>query len=178
MKALPHNDSHETCPPCAHVRWIQVVAAFDTGGGRSVIRLLRGREPFDAHVCRGGMPRTAARALLLRAVAKNGNLGITALSGAAIHQTIRRRADRAGVRPRSSRQVGRALSPVYLVDADALAKAADGIGCRSVEADVSDCSPKHCWKGEGAALAVGGTDGALGTIYGAPRIAPVVPLNL
>lgn len=32
----------------------------------------------------------------VRAVAKNGNLGATTLSGAAIHQTIRRRAAHAG----------------------------------------------------------------------------------
>ncbi|OZF53102.1 site-specific integrase [Rhodococcus sp. 14-2470-1a] len=97
VKALPYTDSHETCPPCAYVRWIQVVAAFDAGGRPSVIRLLRKQEPFTGHVCRRGVPRrTAARAPLFRAIAKNGNLGATALSGAAIHQTIRRRAEQAG----------------------------------------------------------------------------------
>ncbi|MFY2790277.1 tyrosine-type recombinase/integrase [Rhodococcus sp. MALMAid1271] len=78
---------------------MQVVAAFDVGGRPSVIRLLRKREPFDAHVCRGGVPRTAAREPLLRAIAKNGNLGDTALSVASIHQTIRRRATQAGFDP-------------------------------------------------------------------------------
>ncbi|KAA0922073.1 integrase [Rhodococcus sp. 06-470-2] len=96
VKALPYTESHQTCPPCAYVRWAQVIAAFDAGGRPSVIRLLRKRDPFDGHVCRGGVPRTAARVPLLRAVAKNGNLGSTALSGAAIHQTIRRRAEHAG----------------------------------------------------------------------------------
>lgn len=38
MRALPYTKSHETCPPCAHVRWIQVVAAFDNGGRPFVIR--------------------------------------------------------------------------------------------------------------------------------------------
>ncbi|MBY6313515.1 MULTISPECIES: site-specific integrase [Nocardiaceae] len=95
VRALPATDSHTTCPPCAYVRWVQVVSAFDAGGRLSVIRLLRGRDPFDEHVCRGGVPRTAARAPLFRAIAKNGNLGITPLSGAAIHKTIRRRAERA-----------------------------------------------------------------------------------
>ncbi|MEW1934550.1 integrase [Rhodococcus sp. NPDC079359] len=96
VKALPYTNSHETCPPCAYVRWAQVVAAFDVGGRPSVIRLLRKQEPFDQHVCREGVPRTAARSPLLRAIAKNGNLGTTALSGAAIHKTIRRRAAHAG----------------------------------------------------------------------------------
>lgn len=106
VKALPYSESHETCPPCAYVRWVQVVAAFDAGGRSSVIRLLRNPEPFDAHVCRGGVPRTAARAPLLRAVAKNGNLSATALSGAAIHQTIRRRAERAGYDPTALTKLG------------------------------------------------------------------------
>lgn len=96
VKALPYTESHKTCSPCAYVRWVQVVAAFDTGGRPSVIRLLRKREPFTGHVCRGGVSRTANRAPLFRAIAKNGNLGTTALSGAAIHQTIRRRAQHAG----------------------------------------------------------------------------------
>ena len=59
-----------------------------------MIRLLRKPELFDAHVCRGGVPCTAAWAPLLRPIATNGNLGDTALSGAAIHQTIRRAAPR------------------------------------------------------------------------------------
>ncbi|CCQ18155.1 Phage integrase family protein [Rhodococcus sp. AW25M09] len=99
VKALPYTDSHETCPPCAYIRWIQLVAAFDVGGRPSVIRLLRKQAPFDAHVCRGGVPRTAARAPIFRAIAKNGNLSTTALSGAAIHQCIRRRAQQAGYDP-------------------------------------------------------------------------------
>lgn len=106
MKALPYTDSHDTCPPCAYVRWAQVVAVFDAGGRPSVIRLLRKREPFIEHVCRGGVPRTAARAPLFRAIAKNGNLGATALSGAAIHQTIRRRAEHAGYDPTALAKLG------------------------------------------------------------------------
>jgi integrase len=106
VKALPYTDSHATCPPCAYVLWAQVVAAFDAGGRPSVIRLLRKRELFDAHVCRGGVPRTAARAPLFRAIAKNGNLGSTPLSGAAIHQTIRRRAEHAGFDPTALAKLG------------------------------------------------------------------------
>lgn len=96
VRALPTTESHVTCPPCAYVRWVHVASAFDAGGRPSVIRLLRGREGFDQHVCRGGVPRVAARVPLFRAIAKNGNLGTTPLSGAAIHAVIRRRADRAG----------------------------------------------------------------------------------
>ncbi|MDV7198597.1 site-specific integrase [Rhodococcus kroppenstedtii] len=96
VRALPATESHATCPPCAYVRWVQVVSAFDGGGRPSVIRLLRSRETFDKHVCRGGVPRTTARAPLFRSISRNGNLGATPLSGAAIHKTIRRRGQRAG----------------------------------------------------------------------------------
>ncbi|WP_371129022.1 hypothetical protein [Rhodococcoides fascians] len=57
VKALPYTASHETCPLCAYVRWADVVAAYDAGGRTSVIRLLRNREPFAGHVCRGGVAR-------------------------------------------------------------------------------------------------------------------------
>nr|WP_250851752.1 site-specific integrase [Rhodococcus kroppenstedtii] len=106
VRALPTTNSHVTCPPCAYVRWVQVVSAFDAGGRPSVIRLLRSRAPFDEHVCRGGVPRVAARAPLFRAISKNGNLGETPLSGAAIHKTIRRRAERAGYDPTLIAQLG------------------------------------------------------------------------
>ncbi|WP_179142274.1 tyrosine-type recombinase/integrase, partial [Rhodococcus sp. 1163] len=99
-------DSKTGWPRSPGTRQAQVVAAFDVGGRPSVIRLLRKPESFDGHVCRRGVPRTVARAPLLRAVAKNGNLGATALSGAAIHQTIRRRAEHAGYDPTALSKLG------------------------------------------------------------------------
>ena len=56
VRALPFTHSHTSCPPCAWMRWAQVVAAYDTGGRPAVIRLLRTAEPFAAHVCRGPAP--------------------------------------------------------------------------------------------------------------------------
>nr|WP_280783952.1 site-specific integrase [Rhodococcus opacus] len=96
VRALPFTDRHDSCPPCAYMRWAQIVAAFDTRGRQGVIRLLTTAEPFDTHVCRGAVPRTAARAPLFRSIRKNGNLSETALSGAAVHKAIRRRAEQAG----------------------------------------------------------------------------------
>ena len=49
VRALPFTDRHDSCPPCAYVRWAQVVAAFDTHGRPGVIRLLTTAAPFDAH---------------------------------------------------------------------------------------------------------------------------------
>ena len=57
IRALPFTHTPASCPPCAWMRWAQVVAASDSGGRPAVIRLLRTAEPFAAHVCRGSRPR-------------------------------------------------------------------------------------------------------------------------
>ncbi|MDV6293416.1 tyrosine-type recombinase/integrase [Rhodococcus aetherivorans] len=106
IRALPFTHSHSSCPPCAWLRWAQVVAAHDAGGRPAVIRLLRTAEPFAAHVCRGTRPRTTSGAPLLRAIRHNGNLSDTALSGAGVHAAIRRRAESAGYDPELVVQLG------------------------------------------------------------------------
>ncbi|MDM7489363.1 site-specific integrase [Rhodococcus sp. CSLK01-03] len=106
VRALPFTHSHTSCPPCAWIRWAQIIAAHDTGGRPAVIRLLRSAEPFAAHVCRGTRPRTTTGAPLLRAIRRNGNLSETALSGAAVHAAIRRRAESAGYDPELVQQLG------------------------------------------------------------------------
>ncbi|MDO2380084.1 site-specific integrase [Rhodococcus ruber] len=106
IRALPFTHSHTSCPPCAWLRWAQIVAAHDAGGRPAVIRLLRNAEPFEAHVCRGTRPRTSSGAPLLRAIRRNGNLSDTALSGAAVHAAIRRRAELAGYDPELVAQLG------------------------------------------------------------------------
>ncbi len=106
IRALPVTASHTSCPPCAYLRWVQVVSAFDTGGRVAVIRLLRTADPFDGHVCRGARPRTTGSAPLLRAIRKNGNLSTSPLSGAAVHAAIRRRATQAGYDPELVAQLG------------------------------------------------------------------------
>ncbi|USI90202.1 site-specific integrase [Rhodococcus pyridinivorans] len=106
VRALPFTHSHTSCPPCAWLRWAQVVAAFDSGGRPAVIRLLRTAEPFEAHVCRGVRPRMVPSSPWLRSIRKNGNLSDTALSGAAVHKAIRRRAEQAGYDPDIVQQLG------------------------------------------------------------------------
>ena len=93
---LPLAESHATCPPCAAQRWMQVVAAFDSGGRAGVIRLIKADDPFEDHICGAALPRARARAPLLRSIRKNGNLSPTTLSGASIHLAVRRRARLAG----------------------------------------------------------------------------------
>ncbi|ANZ28640.1 integrase (plasmid) [Rhodococcus sp. WB1] len=106
VRALPFTASHTSCPPCAWMRWAQVVAAHDASGRPAVIRLLRNAKPFDAHVCRGPRPRMVPASPLLRAIRRNGNLSDTALSGAAVHAAIRRRAESAGYDPELVQQLG------------------------------------------------------------------------
>jgi hypothetical protein len=93
---LPLAESHATCPPCAAQRWMQVVAAFDSGARAGVIRLIKADDPFGDHICGAPLPRTRARAPLFRAIRKNGNLSPTPLSGASIHLAVRRGARLAG----------------------------------------------------------------------------------
>lgn len=106
VKALPFTARHESCPVCAWVRWLQIVAAFDTGGRVAVIRILSRAVEFDSHICRGTLPVVEKRSPLFRSVRKNGNLSDTALSGAAVHAAIRRRATRAGYDPVTVAQLG------------------------------------------------------------------------
>jgi site-specific recombinase XerD len=93
---LPSGESHVTCPPCAALRWMHVVAAFDSGARPALIRLIKADEPFEQHICGAALPRTRPRAPLFRSIRKNGNLSATPLSGASIHLAIRRQARVAG----------------------------------------------------------------------------------
>jgi site-specific recombinase XerD len=105
-RLVPCAQSADSCPPCAALRWMHVVAAFDTGGRASVIRLLKSDAPFDEHLCDGPVPRMRARAPFFRAIRKNGNLSAAPLSGASMHRVIRRRAQLAGYTDEATDQLG------------------------------------------------------------------------
>ncbi|GBF17817.1 tyrosine recombinase XerC [Rhodococcus sp. Br-6] len=96
IRALPFTNSHTSCPPCAALRWWELVAAHERGGRAALIRTLRNAPAFDGHVCRGALPKISPHAPFFRAIAKNGNLSTTALSAAAVHGAVRRRAGAAG----------------------------------------------------------------------------------
>ncbi|KMV15891.1 integrase [Mycolicibacterium conceptionense] len=106
VHALPRAEDPARCPACAVVRWMQVVAAFDTGGRPAVIALL-GDEPAAPlqHACRGATPRVRDRSPVLRSC-RNGVLSEGPLSGAAVHAAVRRRALRAGFDPAVVDQLG------------------------------------------------------------------------
>jgi integrase len=116
VKALPYGRDPVTCPPCAYVRWRQVLLAWDTAadgaGRRAVLPVLRrqaaltvaggGEEQQEdepvLHCCRSTRlpdPFDPARALF-PAVHKTGAIGQQAMTGHGINEMIQRRAAAAG----------------------------------------------------------------------------------
>jgi integrase len=122
VKALPYGRDPVTCPPCAYLRWREVLHAVDTapegGARRAVMRVLRRQASLEAaggggeqqpddgeqavlHVCRTVRvpePADPGRAVF-PTVHKTGVIGGSAMSGDAVNEMIRRRAQAAGFTP-------------------------------------------------------------------------------
>lgn len=98
-KGIPYGASHETCPPCAYVRWRQVVDASDSGGRSAVMRALRSSGPHTGHVCRIAVlpsaPGDDARPLL-RPIGESGTIGSGGVTGHSINLWVKARAQLAG----------------------------------------------------------------------------------
>ncbi|HZM68090.1 MAG TPA: tyrosine-type recombinase/integrase, partial [Nakamurella sp.] len=123
VKALPYGRDPTTCPPCAYVRWRQILQAWDTtdpdGRRRAVMTVLRRQttslgggeaeeENEPQHCCRGARlhePADPARALFPR-VHATGAIGATAMTGNAINEMIQRRATAAGFTPAQVDKLG------------------------------------------------------------------------
>ena len=127
VKALPYGRDPVTCPPCAYVRWRQVLQAWDTApdgaGRRAVLPVMRRQDAITAvtggreqgvdeepvlHCCRSTRlpdPLDPARALF-PAVHKTGAIGDRAMSGDAIAGLIQRRAAAAGFTPAQVDKLG------------------------------------------------------------------------
>jgi len=106
VKALPYGTHPDTCPPCAYLRWRQVLDAAEIGGRVEVLRLLRGRHAQDelAHICRDPDEQPSDEVLtghrpLFRTVHKTGVPGSDALSGHVVGAVVKRRAAAAGLNP-------------------------------------------------------------------------------
>lgn len=107
VKVVRYTLAHATCPPCAYRRWLDVVAAFDSGGRAAVMRLLLSPDPFTGHVCRDPAPDVPDDGVpLFRPIRRGGTLGTTALSGPAIHAAIRRAAAAADLDPATLAHIG------------------------------------------------------------------------
>ncbi len=130
VKALPFGRDPATCPPCAFVRWRQILHAWDTADPddrrRAVMGVLRrqavtgttGRsgapgtetevEAEAQHVCRSARlaePVDAGR-VLFPSVHKAGGIGLKAMTGHAVNEMIKRRAGKAGFTPAQTKLLG------------------------------------------------------------------------
>jgi hypothetical protein len=139
VKALPYGRDPATCPPCAYVRWREVLHAWDTapegGARRAVLRVLRrqataqtavdgggGEQPEESeageageageggvlHVCR--TTRVPApvdpQRVLFPSVHATGVIRDRAMTGHAVNEMIRRRAQAAGFTPAQTALLG------------------------------------------------------------------------
>lgn len=127
--ALPYGRDPGTCAPCAWTRWRELVQAADTAPPgeqrRPVLRMLRRQAATDKpsggdgvtgdgepegrlHVCRTtrlSEPDDPSRPLL-RTVHRTGVIGDRALTGHAIREIVRRRAEEAGYTPAQIQRLG------------------------------------------------------------------------
>ena len=124
VKAMPFGRDPVTCPPCAFVRWRQLLHAWDTAPPgeqrRAVMTVLRrqaagshsgtGDDEGGAaqHCCRRVRlpePADPDRALFPR-VHATGAIGPDPMTGHAVNRMIRRRADQAGFTPARTQLLG------------------------------------------------------------------------
>jgi site-specific recombinase XerD len=128
VKALPYGRDPMTCPPCAYLRWREVLHAFDTtpadGTRRAVMRVLRRQASLEAvgggaeeqpdgeqvvlHVCRTiRIPEPAkTERVLFPSVHATGVVRDRAMTGHAVNEMIRRRAKAAGFTPAQTALLG------------------------------------------------------------------------
>ncbi|MEP6562955.1 MAG: tyrosine-type recombinase/integrase, partial [Nakamurella sp.] len=111
VKALPFGRDPRTCPPCAYVRWRQILHAWDTADPdvRRVAALTVLRRQADTHGAAGqeAEPQHCCRSTripepadpdrpVFRSVHKAGAIRATGMTGHAVNEMIKRRAAGAG----------------------------------------------------------------------------------
>jgi integrase len=97
-KGLPFGANTLTCPPCAFVRWVRVLAASQRGRP-DMMRLLAAVD-LSRHVCRSPLPELAeldGRLPLFRPVMKNGAVKDRSISGNVVNDVVKRRVTAAGM---------------------------------------------------------------------------------
>ena len=122
VKALPFGRDPVTCPPCAFVRWRQLLHAWDTAHPgerrRAVMIVLRRQADSNQHGGEGDVeqqhccrrpqlpePVDPDRALFPR-VHATGGIGPDSMTGHAINRMVRRRAGQAGFGPAQVQLLG------------------------------------------------------------------------
>ena len=128
VKALPHGRDPVTCPPCAYVRWREVLHAVDSapdgGTRRAVMRVLHRQagnetvcgarevqsdsEHSVQHVCHtaGVAEPTDPHRVLFPSVHATGAIRDRAMTGHAVNEMMKRRAAAAGFTPAQTALLG------------------------------------------------------------------------
>lgn len=95
IKALPTGTNLDTCGPCAYIRWVECLNAYDataiSGLGRSgLIRLLGRPTPLTHHVC-SSAPRRQSDLPLFRGITRHADIADVAPGGQLVHKIVRNR---------------------------------------------------------------------------------------
>jgi integrase len=118
VNALPYGANVDSCAPCAWARWVNVLAAFDTGGRTGVFKeLANERSDVDEHVC-GSVPSLDSLdpdTPLFRPIHKSGVPGAGPITGHAVNAVIKRRVAAAGFDP--TRFGGHSLRAGFVTEA-------------------------------------------------------------
>lgn len=98
VKGLPYGANPATCPPCAWVRWLQVLAAARS---RPALMAVLRDISLDTHVCRGPVPQLQdpGASPLFRAMVKGGTVTDRPMSGHAVNELLKRRVAAVGLDP-------------------------------------------------------------------------------
>lgn len=100
IKGLPYGARPLTCAPCAIYRWLDLLAAAESGRPELMRALRRVGAPTE-HICRRGdrQRQPDAEVPLFRSLAGGGVIKPARLSGHAINEVVKRRAAAAGLDP-------------------------------------------------------------------------------
>lgn len=109
LKAIPIGEHLDSCAPCAYIRWVKALVAYDRRGRAGVIRELSGDDVPTRHVCRDGLDHIGvqdATAPLIRAMTTAGLVRDTAPDDAVVHHVVQTRAAAAGWDPGAVKLLG------------------------------------------------------------------------
>lgn len=98
---LPRGTHPVTCPVCAWLRWLLLLADTDSGAERPqrMRRVIMGDRPtLHEHICHTvDTPEVDAATPLLRAIDRGGHISTRPVSGDALHLMVKRRCNTAGL---------------------------------------------------------------------------------
>lgn len=94
---MPHGQSPQTCPVCAHLRWRHAVEAASTSRA-AVMRVVLSTPDWEdrEHICGTAHQVTSPEAPVLRIIRRGGHLG-SGLTGDALHRVVQRRSTHVGI---------------------------------------------------------------------------------